>query len=61
MGDLPTDFEFWRQYDKAIISRCSELWVLTLPGWSESVGVAAEIEIANRLSIPVRYVEESTP
>jgi hypothetical protein len=57
VGELPTDFTFWQSYDEAMISRCSEVWVLTLPGWSESVGVREEIAIARRLGIPVRYVE----
>ena len=56
---LPTGWDFWEKYDEAMISRCAEVWVLTLPGWSESVGVRAEIEIARRLRIPVRFVESA--
>lgn len=55
--DLPGDFEFWRAYNFAMLSRARELWVLMLPGWEESDGVAGEIEEAQRLGIPVRYVE----
>jgi len=32
--------------------------VLTLEGWRESKGVAAEIEIAKQLGIPVEYSTE---
>lgn len=56
---LPTDFAFWQEYDRAMISRCSEVWVLTLEGWSESVGVREEIAIARRLGIPVTFVESA--
>lgn len=61
IAELPTDFAFWQSYDEAMISRCSEVWVLTLPGWSESVGVREEIAIARRHGIPVRYAEEVNP
>lgn len=54
---LPTDWQFWQQYDEAMISRCDSLTVLMLDGWKESKGVQAEIEIAKRLGIPVEYME----
>lgn len=53
IGDLPTSWEYWESYDKAILSICDQLNVLMLPGWYESVGVAAEIRIAEELGIPV--------
>lgn len=53
--DLPTSWEFWSAYDEAIISRCSEVRVLTIAGWETSIGITAEIEIANRLGIPVTF------
>lgn len=55
--DLPHDFEFWAKYDTQMISLCDEVVVLTLPGWEESRGVAAEIKIAEELGKPVRYFE----
>lgn len=54
--DLPHDWEFWRQYDRQMLSMCSELWVVEMDGWGESVGVAAEIEIARELGLPVKFV-----
>lgn len=56
MVAMPTGFEFWREYDEAMIARCSQVLVLTLPGWAWSRGVLAEIECARRLGIPVRYI-----
>jgi hypothetical protein len=53
---LPIEWEFWANFDECILSRCSELWVLTAPGWSRSTGVTAEIKIAEKLNLPVRYV-----
>ena len=57
---LPGDWEFWQGYDRLMLSRCDELAVLCLPGWRESVGVRAEIDIAGRLGLPARFIPEST-
>lgn len=45
---LPTDDEWWSEYDRDMLTRCVELYVLCLPGWEESKGVAQEIEWAKR-------------
>lgn len=54
--EMPGDWRFWERYDKAIIARCDELWVLTLDGWRESVGVTAEIQFAREIGKPVKGV-----
>lgn len=38
-------WEFWKEFDTETISRMDEVWVLIIPGWKESKGVQAEIEI----------------
>lgn len=53
---LPTDWSFWERFDRDHLVRCDEVVVLTLDGWRESVGVAAEIRIAEELGKPVRYL-----
>lgn len=55
-GELPTDWEYWRDYDEAMLAASSELWVLMLDGWRDSVGIKAEVAIAERLGLPVHYV-----
>lgn len=55
-GELPKGWEFWQEYDRKIIAVCGELWVLRMDGWDKSVGVQAEIKIAEELGIPVKYV-----
>ena len=60
-SQLPTDFEFWGDFDEAMISRCSELWVLMLDGYDESRGVAEEIAIADAREIPVVYMDAPCP
>jgi hypothetical protein len=52
---LPTEWAFWERQDRALLERCDQLVVLMLDGWRESVGVQAEIQIANELGIPTTY------
>jgi len=54
--DLPKGFDYWEKYDRAALSCCHRIIVLTLPGWESSVGVRAEIVIAKEMGIPIEYV-----
>lgn len=56
-GDLPLGWEFWKDYDTAILSACSKMIVLMLDGWTESKGVSAEIVLAKEMGIPVEFME----
>ena len=56
-GDLPKDWQFWKEYDLTFMQICRMLVVIKLDGWQESVGVQAEIQYANDLGIPIEYVE----
>jgi len=53
---LPLNWKFWEQFDRAFLVRSDEVVVLTLPGWRESVGVAAEIQIAREFGKPFSYL-----
>ena len=55
-GELPRGWEFWERYDRAMISHASKVVVLTLPGWTHSRGVAAEITIAKELGLAVEHL-----
>lgn len=55
-GDLPRGWEYWHGYDRAMLSCCSTLIVLRLPGWDESIGVQAEIRIAQELGLAIEYI-----
>lgn len=50
---LPKDFAYWKGYCELMIPKCDEIRVMTISGWTTSVGVAAEIELADKLGIPV--------
>ncbi len=53
---MPTSWEFWSRLDREFLSRCEMLAVLTLPGWRESVGVQAEIDLALDMGLPIVHV-----
>ena len=55
VGGMPTDFEFWGEYNRAMISKCDEVIVLMYEGWEDSTGVQAEIKIAREIGIPVWF------
>ena len=57
---LPTDWKYWEKFDHAMITRCTSMRVLMLPGWEESTGVTAEIQIAQALGLEVEYVSWET-
>ena len=57
--DLPKEHTFWLNFDRDVISCSDEMWVLTLPGWEESVGVANEIAFAREIDLPVVNKEPS--
>lgn len=56
-GDLPTGWDYWESYDERMISICTKLTVLKLDGWDKSIGVTAEIKIAQRFGLEVDYIE----
>ena len=56
-GDLPKDWKFWAEYDRAVLETCGKVIVLMQDGWRESVGVQAEIKMAAELGLPVEYME----
>lgn len=54
--NLPGDWTFWCDFDKAFIARCDGgIIVLMLDGWENSVGVSAEVEYAKSLNLPIYY------
>ena len=54
--DLPLEFEWWRDQCFGTLRHSRLVLVLLLPGVKESKGVAAEIELAQSLGIPVEHV-----
>lgn len=53
---LPGEWEFWANFDECLISRCQELWILCIPGWTKSTGCKAERALAEKYHLPIRFV-----
>ncbi len=50
-------FVHWQDYDLSFLQHwATELWVLCIDGWKDSVGVRKEIRVAESLGLPVKYI-----
>jgi hypothetical protein len=47
--------DFWCDFDEAFMRVCSEMIILTIPGWRESRGIAREARFFRDAGKPVRY------
>jgi hypothetical protein len=54
---LPTVAEWWQNYNYQQVIRSDMVIVLTLEGWTQSKGVAYEVEVAKSFHKPVYYME----
>ena len=50
--------EVWMRVDLNLLSKCTDLYVVTLAGWKESYGVQEEIKFAQRNKMPITYVND---
>ena len=55
-GDLPHDFAYWRDHCEWMLSACDTLVVLTIDGWRDSIGVTAEIAMAEERRLTIVYI-----
>lgn len=53
---IPNDESVWLDFDRKVISRCDQLTIAMMPGWSQSKGIAKEKIWASELKIPVEYI-----
>ena len=53
------DFSYddWLNFSLTYLKGCDLMYILRLTGWEESVGVKAEIELANQLGIEIVMVD----
>ena len=54
---LPTSWEFWQDHCRAFLNASSKMIGLRPDGWQESVGVQAEIAIAEELGLAIEHME----
>jgi hypothetical protein len=55
--DLPLDFDFWMDYNFAMLRKADNVIILGLEGWGTSKGVNAEIQEAQRLGLKIKILE----
>ena len=55
---LPTDYEFWKEYNHEMLMRCDELYVIMMEGWIDSRGVGGEIIDATENNKPITYISD---
>ncbi|MCP4896274.1 MAG: DUF1937 family protein [bacterium] len=56
LGPETENWDFWQKQDLPWLELCDAVYVLTLNGWADSVGVTGEIAHAAKLNIPVLYI-----
>lgn len=55
---MPSDADFWWNFNKAALDKCGHLIVYKMNGWDQSKGVAIEIEYARNKRYPIIYTDE---
>lgn len=53
---MQTDADMFHAWNRSLLTLCTSVYVLELPGWRESKGVALEIEWARELSKPLKRI-----
>jgi hypothetical protein len=53
--DLPRGYEYWKERDRLLVSKCDGVIVCIMDGWKESIGVTDEIAYARSLGREVLY------
>ena len=54
---ITTEWSYWKETCTAYLSACRKLYVITIDGWKKSVGVQAEIRIAEDLGLEIEYID----
>jgi hypothetical protein len=55
LAALPTNFQFWQSFNHTMLGAARGLYVLRLPDWEQSAGVADEIAFAAGRGLPVQH------
>lgn len=53
--DMPSGYEFYKEYDQEMIGLCESMIVLTLSGYELSHGIQSEVQYARKLGKPTVY------
>lgn len=58
---MRTDWLFWWNFNKLMLSRSDSMHVYMLDGWNKSVGVSREISYAAKNDIPTEFITPIKP
>lgn len=50
--------DYWVDFDEAFMDVCSEMLILTLPGWQKSRGIQREIDYFQAAGKPIGYLNK---
>jgi hypothetical protein len=54
---LPTDADFWKNYNFDFMRRADAMYLLELEGWETSKGLKMEIEFCKHVGLPLYYID----
>lgn len=57
LGLMKTDHETWTDFNRYMLNACHSMYLLPLPGWRQSKGVAWELDYCKQFNIPVTMGE----
>lgn len=52
----PGDHLTWQHFNEEMMRLSSAMHVLQIPGWSDSIGIKAELKLTNELCLPTYFV-----
>ena len=55
--EMPSDWEYWKNFCLSFLEHCDELLVYKMPGWRDSRGLLEEIEYAKANNKKITYKE----
>jgi hypothetical protein len=58
LGRVPGDWSYWKDHCLSFLRGwAEELHIVCMPGWEDSTGVQAEIQMAADMGLPVRHMQ----
>lgn len=54
------DWQRWQFVSRGMIAKCDAFWIAMIEGWETSIGVAQEIQIANRYCKTISLINTTT-
>ena len=55
--ELPRSWEFWKSFDEVYIGHSDEMYILTLSGWEDSIGVTSERQMMREQQKPISLLD----